>query len=65
MPSPDTLMRLTPAVLLVLFAVAARAEDKPTFDTLPEPPPPVKNYQSPPRPAEKQAEPALPEPSLT
>jgi hypothetical protein len=65
MPSPDTLMRLTPAVLLLLFAVAARAEDKQTFDTLPEPPPPVKNYKSPPRPAEKQAEPALPEPEVT
>lgn len=54
-------------VLLAFFSLAAHAADKEKFDTLPEPPPPVKNYKVPPPPAAKAAETeadALPEPEV-
>lgn len=58
-------MRLTLAVLIALLAFAAQAADKEKFGTLPEPPPPAKNYQAPPAPpADSQQEP-VPEPEVT
>lgn len=55
-----------PVVVLASFAVLAQAADKEKFDSLPEPPPPVKNYQAPPQPAEKSAADSetLPEPEV-
>lgn len=54
------------AVLLTLTLFAAQAADKEKPGTLPEPPPPVKNYTAP---AQPPAEPpdagALPEPEVT
>ena len=54
-------------VFLAFFPLAAHAADKEKFDTLPEPPPPVKNYKAPPQPAAKTADTsgdALPEPEV-
>lgn len=44
----------------------AHAADKEKFESLPEPPPPVKNYKAPPPPAKKAAaeSEALPEPEV-
>lgn len=53
-------------VVLASFAVIAQAAEKEKFESLPEPPPPVKNYKAPPPPAEKTApeSEALPEPEV-
>jgi hypothetical protein len=55
------------AALLVLSMLAAQAADKEKLGTLPEPPPPVKNYKSPPQPpaATGNDSGALPEPEVT
>lgn len=52
-------------VALASLAVIAHAADKEKFESLPEPPPPVKNYKAPP-PAKKVAteSEALPEPEV-
>ena len=59
-------MRFLLCVALLAFsALAAHAADKEKFDTLPEPPPPVKNYKAPPRPAAETPETdAIPEPDV-
>jgi len=60
-------MRLIlPAALMALSMLAAQAADKQKPGTLPEPPPPVKNYKAPPQPPVEQPDPgALPEPEVT
>lgn len=56
--------RLLPAVFLAIFALAAQAAEKP--GALPEPPPPVKDYQAQPVPSAKNADAGvLPEPEVT
>lgn len=57
---------LLPVVFLACIALIAHAAEKEKFETLPEPPAPVKNYKAPPRPAEKAAAEteALPEPEV-
>jgi hypothetical protein len=53
--------RLLPLPLLVFCAVAALAAEPQKFGTLPEPPPPAKNYRAPvPPPADE----AIPEPEV-
>jgi hypothetical protein len=56
---------LFPVALLVLSMLAAQAADKDKPGTLPEPPPPVKNYKAPPPPANGNDAGALPEPEVT
>lgn len=57
---------LLPTVLSVLFVFTAQAADKEKFGTLPEPPPPVKDYKAPPPPpADVQPDEAIPEPEVT
>lgn len=53
-------------VVLACLAVIAHAAEKEKFESLPEPPPPVKNYKAPPPPAKKVAaeSEALPEPEV-
>ena len=41
---------LISASLLAMTMLAVQAADKEKFDTLTEPPPPVKNYKAPPQP---------------
>lgn len=54
------------AALLALTVHAAQAADKQKSGTLPEPPPPVKNYKAPPPPpAEQHDTGELPEPEVT
>ena len=57
---------LISAALLALTMLAAQAADKEKPGTLPEPPPPVKNYKAPAQPpAEQHDAGALPEPEVT
>lgn len=57
---------LIAAALLALTLLTAQAADKAKPGTLPEPPPPVKNYKAPPQPpAEQYDAGALPEPEVT
>jgi len=57
---------LISAALLSLPLLTAQAADKEKFGTLPEPPPAVTNYKSPPQPPAEQIEAgALPEPEVT
>jgi hypothetical protein len=57
---------LISAALLALTMLAAQAADKEKPGTLPEPPPPVKNYKAPAQPPAEQPDPgALPEPEVT
>jgi len=57
---------LISAALLTLTMLAAQAADKEKPATLPEPPPPVKNYKAQPAPvAQQQDAGALPEPEVT
>jgi hypothetical protein len=61
-------MRLYLSVaLLALSMLAAQAADKEKLGTLPEPPPPAKNYKSPPQPPAVTGNDsgALPEPEVT
>lgn len=54
--------------LLALSMLAAQAADKEKLGTLPEPPPPVKNYKAPPQPPatnNSNDQGALPEPEVT
>lgn len=54
------------AALLALPLLTAQAADKEKLGVLPEPPPAVKNYKSPPQPpAEQEDAGALPEPEVT
>lgn len=60
-------MRLLPLIVLwTCFALVTHAAEKEKFESLPEPPPPVKNYKAPPQPAKKAAadSEALPEPEV-
>lgn len=54
-------MRLLPLSLLVLCTLPAMAAEPQKFGTLPEPPPPAKNYKAPPAPP---ADEAIPEPEV-
>lgn len=58
--------RLFPVVVLASFGVLAYAAEKEKSENLSEPPPPVKNYQAPRKPAEKSAADSetLPEPEV-
>jgi len=57
---------LLPAVLLAFSMLAAQAADKEKPGSLPEPPPPVKNYKAPPQPPATSSDAgALPEPEVT
>ena len=54
------------ATLLAFTLLTAQAADKENPGTLPEPPPPVKNYKAPAQPPAEQPDPgALPEPEVT
>lgn len=56
---------LIPVVALASLAVIAHAADKEKFESLPEPPPPVKNYKAPPQATKKvAANETLPEPEV-
>jgi hypothetical protein len=57
-------MRPPLSVVLLLFAVPALAADPPKFDQLPEPPPPVKDYQAPRPPQAEADDEAIPEPEV-
>lgn len=53
------------SLLLLFGAVAAQAAEPQKFGTLPEPPPPAKNYRAPPAPpADAAADDAIPEPEV-
>lgn len=58
--------RLFSVVVLASFAVLAYAAEKEKFESLPEPPPPVKNYKAPPQTPKKAAPESetLPEPEV-
>ncbi len=60
-------MRLPISVVLLAFTLCtAQAADKEKPGSLPEPPPPVKNYKAPPQPAAGQNDAGvLPEPEVT
>jgi len=57
---------LISASLLAMTMLAVQAADKEKFDTLTEPPPPVKNYKAPPQPPVEQHDvDELSEPEIT